>query len=185
MHQEKESEIKNRKSNSFFTKEMHQIIKRINLISKSDINNIYIYPLIGQLRRYILSCKIKRPALKERFHHLRRNKENFEAKEDGTYDIDSQKKISFNSGYQVSFETKSDSYSNEEYEEIAYKMALMSDNRVYLGVYDSTSEISFHFNDLELAKALSIVFNQYSIWDWSKNDEIRNSYYKEKSKILL
>ena len=64
-------------------------------------------------------------------------------------------------------------------------MALMSDNRVYLGVYDSTSEISFHFNDLELAKVLSIVFNQYSIWDWSKNDEIRNSYYKEKSKILL
>lgn len=185
MHQEKESEIKNRKSNSFFTKEMHQIIKRINLISKSDINNIYIYPLIGQLRRYILSCKIKRPAFKERFHHLRRNKENFEAKEDGTYDIDSKKKISFNSGYQVSFETKSDSYSNEEYEEIAYKMALMSDNRVYLGVYDSTSEISFHFNDLELAKVLSIVFNQYSIWDWSKNDEIRNSYYKEKSKILL
>lgn len=189
MSQEKESKAldsKNRKNNNFFTKEIYHIIKRINLMSQTDINNIYIYPFIGQLRRFIFSHKVHSPEVpREKFRHLRRNKETFETKTDGTYDLISHKKNFFNSGYQVSFETKFDSYSDEEYEEIAYKMALMSDNRVYLGVYDSTPEISFHFNDFELAKALSIVFNQNSIWDWSKNDIIRNNYYKEKGKILL
>ena len=42
-------------------------------------------------------------------------------------------------------------------------------------------KLSFYFEDLELANVLAIVFNQYSIWDWSASDEILNEYFIDKS----
>ena len=152
-------------------------------MTKSEANNIYVYPLIGKIRRYIFSRKLNRPeAPKEKYHNLKIRKENFTKEEDGTYDMHSHEKISFNSGYQVSFETKFDSYSNKEYDEIAYKMSLMSDNKVYLGVYDSIPEMSFHFEDFELANVISIIFNQKCIWSWKNNNEIYNRYFKDRQK---
>ena len=88
--------------------------------------------------------------------------------------------INFYKGYQVSFETIFDSYSNKEYDEIAYKMSLMSDNHIYLGVYNSIPEMSFYFQDFELANVISIIFNQKSIWDWFNNDEIINQFHEER-----
>ena len=61
-------------------------------------------------------------------------------------------------------------------------MSLISDNHIYLGVYNGVPEMSFYFNDYELANAISMIFNQNSIWDWSKNDEIKNIYHTEKDK---
>ena len=171
--------------NDFFSEEMINLIRRIHKISSLQLNSIYIYPLIGKLRRYIFSRKIYRPeAPKERYQNLKIKKQNFTQKEDGTYDIHTHERISFNSGYQVSFEKKDDSYTSREYDQIAYIMSLMSDNKVYLGVYDSTPEMSFHFEDFELANVISIIFNQNSIWSWKDNDEIKNRYYKEKQKSL-
>jgi len=174
--------------NDFFTSEMLILIRKIHKISISELNSIYIYPLIKKVRRYIFSRKIKRyEAPKERYLNLKNKKENFKKKEDGTYDIHTHEKISFNSGYQVSFEKKNDNYSSMEYDEIAYKLSLMSDNKVYLGVYGSIPEISFHFEDIELANVVSIIFNQICIWSWKDNDEIKNRYCKEiqKTKKLL
>ena len=59
-------------------------------------------------------------------------------------------------------------------------MSLLSDNSAYLGVYSSVPELSFHFDDLELARDMAIVFNQISIWDWSISDEIFNPYFTKK-----
>ena len=171
--------------NDFFSEEMINLIRRIHKISSLQLNSIYIYPLIGKLRRYIFSRKIYRPeAPKERYQNLKIKKENFTGEKDGTYDIHTHERISFNSGYQVSFEKKDDSYTSKEYDQIAYIMSLMSDNKVYLGVYDSTPEISFHFEDFELANVVSIIFNQNSIWSWKDNDKIKNRYYKDKKKSL-
>ena len=173
----------NFQKNNFFTNEMKYIIKRINVMTISGNPSIHIYPLIGKLRRYFFSLNVYKP--KEKFSHLKRNKEKFTVKEDGTYDMHSHEKISFSKGYQVSFETNKDTYSNEEYDEIAFKMSLISDNHIYLGVYDSIPEMSFYFDDYELANAISVIFNQTAIWDWSKNDEIKNIYYKDKGNRLL
>ena len=170
-------------SNDFFTSEMLILIRKIHKISLLELNSVYIYPLIGKVRRHIFSRKINRQeAPKERYKNLKKKKENFKKEEDGTYDIHTHEKISFNSGYQVSFEKKDDSYTSSQYDEIAYKMSLMSDNNVYLGVYDSIPEISFHFEDFELANVVSIIFNQNSIWSWKDNDEIKNRYRKEVQK---
>jgi hypothetical protein len=181
--QYRDKSLINFNKNYFFTNEMNFIIKRIYIMSISGNLALHIYPLIGKLRRYFFSRKIFKPELpKEKYKHLKRNKENFKVKEDGTYDMHSHQKISFTAGYQVSFETNDDNYSSKEYDEIAYKMSLISDNHIYLGVYNGVPEMSFYFNDYELANAISMIFNQNSIWDWSKNDEIKNIYHTEKDK---
>ena len=184
----KNNEIKlsNPKKYHFFNNQMNYIIKRINIMSLSGYEFWRIYPLILKLRRYFFSRNIYSSDLsKKKYCNLKRKKEIFTEKEDGTYDMHSHKKVSFNKGYQVSFETNYDNYSDSEYDEIAYKMSLISDNHIYLGVYNSTPEMSFYFNDYELANAISILFNQTSIWDWSKMDEIKNEYYREKGNKLL
>ena len=56
----------------------------------------------------------------------------------------------------------------------------MSDNHIYLGVYNSIPEMSFYFQDFELANVISIIFNQKSIWDWFNNDEIINQFHEER-----
>ena len=171
----------NYKRNDFFTNEMIYLIRKINHLSKSKDNKYYIMPLIWKLRRIIFSRKINRKeAPLEKYHNLKEKKHHFKKREDGTYDMHSNKKINFNKGFQVSFETNFDSYSHKEYDEIAYKMSLMSDNHFYLGVYDSTPEMSFYFHDFELANVISIIFNQKSIWDWVNNDEIINQFHEER-----
>ena len=169
------------RKNDFFTNEMIDLIRRINYMSKSRNNKKYMMPLIWKLRRIIFSRKInRREAPKENYINLKENKYHFKKREDGTYDMHSNKKINFYKGYQISFETNYDSYSNKEYDEIAYKMSLMSDNHIYLGVYNSIPEMSFYFHDFASANVISIIFNQKSIWDWSNNDEIINQFHENK-----
>ena len=60
-------------------------------------------------------------------------------------------------------------------------MSLLSDNSAYIGVFSHNPEISFHFDDIELANTLSILFDQFSIWDWSISDEIANPYFDNKT----
>ena len=173
--------IHNIKKNDFFTNEMIYLIEKIHYLSKSKQNKNYIMPLIWKLRRIIFSRKINRKeAPKEKYFNLKEIKYHFKKREDGTYDMHSNKKNNFYKGYQVSFETIYDSYSNKEYDEIAYKMSLMSDNHIYLGVYNSIPEMSFYFQDFELANVVSIIFNQKSIWDWFNNDEIINQFHEDR-----
>ena len=136
--------------------------------------------LITELKEYIFSHNIERTNIsKSKFKGIRDKIFDFKNFEDGTYDLFSNEKIIFDKGYQVSFETFYDSYTNDEYEEISYKMSLMSDNNCYIGVYRDKPEISFHFDDYELANVIGILFNQISIWDWRKNREIINKFADE------
>ena len=95
---------------------------------------------------------------------------------DGTYDLNTKQPISFDRGYQASFEILYDTYDDDKYDMLCYKLALMTDNNVYLGVFNGNPEISFHFEDIELANTIAILFDQISIWDWSISDEIKNPY---------
>ena len=86
--QYRDKSLINFNKNYFFTNEMNFIIKRIYIMSISGNLALHIYPLIGKLRRYFFSRKIFKPELpKEKYKHLKRNKENFKVKEDGTYDM--------------------------------------------------------------------------------------------------
>ena len=138
--------------------------------------------LLKRLRYYILhhDLETERPEInRETFKDIIDIKANFTVDEDGTYDILSHEKLIFDRGYQVSFEREYDSYSTKDYDELVYKMSLLSDNHAYLGVYEASPEISFHFDDYDLANVIGILFNQKAIWDWSVNAEIANPYLKE------
>ena len=104
--------------------------------------------------------------------------------EDGTYSFIDQSKISYNKGYEVSFETRSRYYENyytdDEYDNIVYKIAALLGRNADLGVYDNKPEISFHIIDKDLAFSLAAIFNQQTIWDWAKDDLLANPLYQEK-----
>ena len=167
--------------NNFFDSDIRNLIRKIHRLSLSK-DEVFMNILLKRLRYYILHHDLEKERAevnRETFKNMIQIKANFTVDEDGTYDILSHEKISFDRGYQVSFEREYDSYSSEDYDELVYKMSLISDNHAYLGVYEASPEISFHFDDYDLANVIGILFNQKSIWDWSIMQEIRNQYLKE------
>ena len=103
---------------------------------------------------------------------------------DGTYNYITQEKTSYKNGYQVGFETKSrgndNYYSDEEYDNIVYKIAALLGVNADLGVYSHKPEISFHIINKDLAFSLAAIFNQQTIFDWANNDILPNPLHQEK-----
>ena len=165
--------------NDFFEIDAKNLVRKINRLSISSKNEVMMNILLERLSEYIKENDVKeerKESPREKYKNIIYIRGNFTEDIDGTYDIYSHEIIEFDRGYQVSFETAYDDYTEEDYAEIAYKMALMSDNHVYLGVYGGNAEFSFHFDDLDLAMTLGILYKQISIWDWSISDEINNQY---------
>ena len=104
--------------------------------------------------------------------------------EDGTYDYITLQTKSYSKGYEVSFETKTRYYeyyyTDEEYDNIVYKIASLLGVNADLGVYNHFPQISFYIEDKELALSVAALFNQQSIWDWSQNKIILNSLHQPK-----
>lgn len=89
--------------------------------------------------------------------------------------------ISWNDGYQVSY------FRNEITDEYISKVGKELQRILgepYLGFYGSP-EISFHVDskDKDLAMLIAKIFNQYSIWDFSISDEIKNPDFDSNLKI--
>ena len=104
---------------------------------------------------------------------------------DGTYNLITKEPISFKEGYQVSFETDDRNYQNgyytdDEYDEIVYKLASILNVNASLGVYETIPEISYHIKDKNLSLGMASLFNQISIWDWSNDIEILNELRQNK-----
>lgn len=93
---------------------------------------------------------------------------------DGTYDLDTLKPLEYNKGYQVTFSQIGDNYSASEYaDKVNEFLGASSDGKVAAGKFESTPEISFHINSKAKAVSLAKKYNQISIWDWGKCDEIK------------
>ena len=139
--------------------------------------------LVDKFNEFIFTHDIEREGIdRNDFDNMMEKRDNISHEVGaGTFDINTKEAVSFDRGYQVSFQTEWDIYNSTEYDDIVYKMSLMSDNKAYLGVYDNKPEISFHFDDIELANALAVRFDQYSIWDWSVLDEILNPHFKNET----
>ena len=104
--------------------------------------------------------------------------------EDGTYDYINMEKISYKNGYHVSFETKTRYYqyyyTDEEYDNIVYKIASLLGVDADLGVFEHHPQISYWIENKELALSVAALFNQQSIWDWSTNQLIINTMHQPK-----
>lgn len=98
--------------------------------------------------------------------------------EDGTYDLDTGKKVDFgNKGYNVSFEQSSDKYTDSEYFDKIEECRKLCDGKVYGGKFGGAPEISFYTEDKETAMKIMEKYNQHSIYDNSIGDIIENSKY--------
>lgn len=106
---------------------------------------------------------------------------NLKGKEDGTYDLDTGKKVDFgNEGYNVSFEQSTDKYTDSQYYDKIQECRKMCDGNVYGGVFGGDPEISFYTKDLKTAKKIMYKYNQHSIWSNELQDIIINERYDEK-----
>ena len=164
--------------NDFFEKMERNLVRKIDRISKNMDDKYIMERMIDKFETYIYSRDIKREGInRDDFKKLKKKRnETATHMPDGTYDLNTKQPISFDRGYQASFEILYDTYEDEIYDMLCYKLALMTDNNVYLGVFNGNPEISFHFEDIELANTIAILFDQISIWDWSISDVIKNPY---------
>lgn len=98
----------------------------------------------------------------------------------GTFDLISGKPVHHSSGYQVSFQeattesTEHGSYiPDEEYDRKVEAIKKELGSEPALGHWDE-DEISFHCNSLEKALAVARRHNQEAIWNWAKDEAIKN-----------
>ena len=104
---------------------------------------------------------------------------------DGTYDLITKEPVSFGDGYQVSFETDSRNYesgyyTDEEYDDLVYKLAAILNVNASLGVYENNPEVSYHIKEKNTSLAMAALYNQISIWDWANDHEILNEFKQDK-----
>ena len=92
--------------------------------------------------------------------------------------------LNYNQGYNVAFETLSRNsenyYSDEEYDNIVYKLASLFGVEANAGVYLNNPHISFHIEDLNISLSIAALFNQKTIWNWANSDEIPNTFHQPK-----
>lgn len=92
---------------------------------------------------------------------------------DGTYDIDTLSRVTYDNGYQVTFCQIGDNYSPEEYADKVNEFAsASSDGKTSAGKFGGEPEISFHVDDRKKAEELARKYNQVAIHDWKTGDDI-------------
>ena len=101
--------------------------------------------------------------------------------EDGTFDINTGKKIDKRDGYSVSFFQSSDNDDDSTFAKKCNECKDKCDGNVYVGVYGGDPEPSFYTKDRKTAIDIMYKYNQESIWDWEAQDLIINEKY-DKSK---
>ena len=168
--------------NDFFDLQSVNLIKKVNRLSINSNNINTMLLLTERFKKYINATDIDRKNVtRENFKQVRDKVKNFPEFEDGTYNFYTHEKEIFLKGYQVSFETKFDNYTDSEFDEMVYKMALMTDNNCHIGVYQGLPEISFYIEEFDYAYSAGIIFNQIAVWDFGAKEEIMNPYSTQKN----
>ena len=122
---------------------------------------------------------------RDSYHNVKDMIRNSKVLPDGTYDLITNEEVTFDKGYQVSFETdyrnyENDYYTDKEYDELVYKLACIFGVNASLGVYETIPEISYYIEDKDTALAIAALYNQISIWDWKEDFEILNQFRQDK-----
>ena len=156
-----------------------------NLENKYENQNATINDIFNTFQDLIADTTMPSKTIKkEDYQNVKTKLLKVKDYEDGTYDFITGQEINYEKGYHVSFETKSryyeNYYSDEEYDNIVYKIASLLGVNADLGVYNKFPQISFYIEDKDLALSIAAPFNQQSIWDWSKNEIILNPLHQPK-----
>lgn len=108
---------------------------------------------------------------------------NFESFDDGTYDFLTHQTVEYSSGYQVSFARPEafEQLSHEDWDILTLYCCIFTESNAHIGVYNGSSEISFHCMDISKAERIMDEFNQESIFDWC----IKEKYPEEFIRWLI
>jgi len=107
------------------------------------------------------------------------------SEDDGTFDLDTGKPVSFDKGFQVSFQTTdSEEYGSggfmkdRDYDRAVDDLSKRLGSKPYMGRFGDP-EISFHAMDYNTAMELATKYNQHSIWNWETMDIEKNPFFDE------
>ena len=101
----------------------------------------------------------------------------FKSKDDGTYSLETGRAVSYDDGYQVSFQQSSDNYTDEEFDKKVEELINRTGSEAHVGVFGGEPEISFHVRDIKAAMQIAVEYNQHSIWNWKRGRIIKNRKY--------
>ena len=133
------------------------------------------------MNNYIRNKGKKNETNEKKGKEYRSKLKSLKGKEDGTYDLDTGKKVDFkNKGFNVSFEQSTDNFTDSQYYDKISECRQKCDGKVYGGVFGGDPEISFYTEDLKTAKEIMYKYNQHIIWSNELQDIIKNERYKEK-----
>lgn len=100
----------------------------------------------------------------------------FQKKEDGTYNIITGEEMTYPDGYQVSFVRPEafDQLSPKDWDNITNFYCKYFKSIAHIGVYDSSAEVSFHSLSIDKAVKTMREYNQESILDWEQKKKYPN-----------
>ena len=157
-----------------------------NLESQYEKQNSTMNDVFNSVHDLIQNTTMDKTVInKDDFKNVKEKLKQMKNNTDGTYSFITLEPISYDSGYHVGFETKTRAndnnyYSDEEYDNIVYKIAALLGVNPDIGVYKNKPEISFLVKDINLAFSLAAVFNQETIWDWANSKALTNTLHQIK-----
>ena len=139
--------------------------KYVELETKYDNQNTTINDIFNTFQGLIANTTMPNTIIqKEYYTNVKGKVREMRNLDDGTYDYLTFEKKNYSKGYEVSFETKSkyyeNYYSDEEYDNIVYKIASLLGVNADLGVFNHNPQISFYIEDKELSLSIAALFNQ-------------------------
>lgn len=97
-------------------------------------------------------------------------------KDDGTFDLESGKPVSYQDGFQLAFQTtdsEDGGMDDAEYDRLVDELSKATGSKPHLGNFE-VPEVSFWVKDRATAIQLMQKHNQHSIWNWKKSRIIMN-----------
>ena len=176
----KENSITNLENELNTTKEEHN-----NTLKQYTSQNDTLNDFFNKYQELFSIANITNPNIyKDNYTNVKDKLKEAKGLEDGTYDFVTLKPLSFDKGYEVSFETYAKNsenyYSDEEFDNIVFKLSSLFGINANLGVYGGFPQISFYFEDKNMSLAIAALFNQQSVWDWANNNIILNTFHQPK-----
>ena len=90
-----------------------------------------------------------------------------------TYGLNTLREQTFNSGYQVAFIQRGDSYTPQEYANIVNAfLDKVPDHKASVTKVNGYPVITFHISNTRSALHLARKYGQNAIWDWTNDEEV-------------
>lgn len=153
---------------------------------REKISNNFFKKTSPKEANTVTQLKKENPELKAKLKGTIKMLESYRGKPEGTYNLLTGEMVDLSDGFMVTFhQNEADEnghykshfgrYTEDEYDNMAYRFAMDNDAEVFVSVFDNEPEISFKVKTKAQAQDLMFKYNQKSIWDNQAGDVIENT----------